>query len=131
MTRRPFSVTVTLGLILFNAVIWLAFGVIVAAHLHPALPDEPAYLLILSVLSLGAALVLSGLAFFLMKHNRLVYFLALAFFGLTTLAFFLDDFGWIDLAFLVINILPAALLLKDRDWYLHDLSHLTSTGIHS
>lgn len=131
MTRRPFSVTVTLGLILFNAVTWLAFGIIVALNLHPALPDQPAYRLILSVLSLGAALVLSGLAFFLMKHNRLVYALALAFFGLTTLAFFLDDFGWVDLAFLVINILPAALLLKDRDWYLHDLSHLTSTGIHS
>lgn len=126
MPRHPFSVTLTRSLILFNAVIWLAFGIIVAAGLHPALPDEPAYRLILSVLALGAALTLAGLAFFLMKHNRLVYALALAFFGLTTLAFFLDDFGWIDLAFLVVNILPAALLIKDRAWYLHP--HLISTG---
>jgi hypothetical protein len=131
MTRRPFSVTLTLGLVLFNAVTWLAFGIIVALNLHPALPDVPLYKFILSSLALGAALVLVGLAFFLAKHNRLVYALALAFFGLTTLVFLFDDFGWIDLAFLVLNVLPAALLLKDKDWYLRNRSHLTPTGHYS
>ncbi len=131
MTRPPHSVTITFALILLNATIWWLFGVIVAAGLHPALPDEPAYKAVLSIAAFGVAVILTWSLVFLKRRSRAGYFLALAFFGLTTLVFLFDDFGWIDLVFLVINILPAALLLKDRHWYLHDLSHLTSTGIHS
>ena len=126
MTHRPLSVTVTLALILFDATLWLAFGLIVAVGLHPALPDNLVYKVTLSVASFGAALVLAGLSVLLTRHNRAGYFLTLTFLSMAALAFFLDDVGWVDLAFLAVTLLPAALLLKDRNWYLHP--HLISTG---
>ena len=126
MTHRPLSVTVTLALILFDAALWLAFGLIVAVGLHPALPDNLVYKLILSIASFGAALVLAGLSVLLTRHNRAGYFLTLTFLSMAALAFFLDDVGWVDLAFLAVTLLPAALLLKDRNWYLHP--YLISTG---
>ena len=126
MTHRPLSVTVTLALILFDAALWLAFGLIVAVGLHPALPDNLVYKVILSIASFGAALVLAGLSVLLTRHNRAGYFLTLTFLSMAALAFFLDDVGWVDLAFLAVTLLPAALLLKDRNWYLHP--HLISTG---
>ena len=126
MTHRPLSVTVTVVLILFDAVLLLAFGLIVAEGLHPALPDNLVYKVILSIASFGAALVLAGLSALLTRHNRAGYFLTLTFLSMAALVFFLDNVGWVDLAFLVITLLPAALLLKDRNWYLHP--HLISTG---
>ena len=126
MTHRPLSVTVTLTLILFDAALWLAFGLIVAVGLHPALPDNLVYKVILSIASFGAALVLAGLSVLLTRHNRAGYFLTLTFLSMAALAFFLDDVGWVDLAFLPVTLLPAALLLKDRNWYLHP--HLILTG---
>ena len=126
MTHRPLSVTVTLALILFDAALWLAFGLIVAVGLHPALPDNFIYKVVLSIASFGAALVLTGLSVLLTRHNRAGYFLTLTFLSMAALAFFLDDVGWVDLAFLAVTLLPAALLLKDRNWYLHP--HLISTG---
>lgn len=126
MTHRPLSVTVTFALLSLDAALWLSFGLIVAAGLHPALPDEPAYKAVLSIASFGAALALAGLSVLLARHNRAGYVLTLAFLGAAALAFFLDDVGWVDLAFLAVTLLPAALLFKDRNWYLHP--HLISTG---
>lgn len=119
MTHRPLSVTVTFALILLNAAIWWLFSVIVAAGLHPALPNTPIYKVFLSIATFGVAGVLTWLPVFLKRRSRAGYFLTLAFFGLTTLAFLFDDFGWVDLAFLAVTLLPAALLLRDRNWYLH------------
>jgi len=146
MTHRPLSVTVTVVLILFDAVLLLAFGLIVAEGLHPALPDNLVYKVVLSIASFGAGLVLTGLSVLLTRHNRAGYFLTLTFLSMAALAvflddvgwvdltflsmaalvFFLDNVGWVDLAFLAVTLLPAALLLKDRNWYLHP--HLISTG---
>jgi hypothetical protein len=126
MTHRPLSVTMTLALILLDAALWLAFGSIVALGLHPALPNDLVYKAVLSIAGFGAALVFAGLFALLTKHNRTGYFLTLTFLGMTALTFFLDDVGWADLAFLAVTLLPAALLLKDRNWYLR--SHLISTG---
>lgn len=126
MTHRPLSVTMTLALILLDAALWLAFGLIVAVGLHPALPDNLVYKVVLSIAGFGAALVLAGLFALLVKRNRTGYFLTLTFLGMAAFAFFLDDVGWVDLAFLAVTLLPATLLLKDRNWYLHP--HLISTG---
>ena len=119
MTRPPHSVIATFTLILLDATIWWLFGVIVAAGLHPALPNTPICKVFLSIAAFGVAGVLTWLPVFLKRRSRAGYFLTLAFFGLTTLAFLFDDFGWVDLAFLAVTLLPAALLLKDRNWYLH------------
>ncbi len=119
MTHHPLSVTVTLALILLDAVLWLAFGLIVALGLHPALPDNLAYKVVLSIAGFGSAVVLTGLSVLLTRHHRAGYFLTLTLLGMAALAFFLDDVGWVDLTFLAVTLLPAVLLLKDRNWYLH------------
>jgi len=118
LTRPPLSVKINLLFILLNALVWLAFGLIVALHAHPALPDEPIILEAMVVLSFCAAGVLLGLFIFLRKHNRLAWFVALAGLALGSLLIIFDDFGWIDLLVLVINLIPIVLLVKDRAWYL-------------
>jgi lysylphosphatidylglycerol synthetase-like protein (DUF2156 family) len=106
-----------LFIIIFNALIWLALGVIIAVHAHPGLPDNPVIKGGMAFLSYGAAGILLGLFFFLRKRSRVAWFVALGFFALASILTIFDDFGWIDLVVLVINLIPLILLIKDRAWY--------------
>ncbi|OGO11849.1 MAG: hypothetical protein A2030_02070 [Chloroflexi bacterium RBG_19FT_COMBO_50_10] len=118
MTPRPLSVTVSLGFILLNALIWLVLGIIIAANALPGLPDLPSMKGILAFLSITIAGFLVGLFAFIRRRSRRAYFLTLIFFiGVCILSVF-DDFGLSDLVVLVINIIPIVLLIKDRAWYL-------------
>ncbi|OGN91426.1 MAG: hypothetical protein A2Y88_05555 [Chloroflexi bacterium RBG_13_48_10] len=118
MTKRPLTVTINLVIILINAFIWLALGIIIAANALPGLPDLPQMKGILAVLSIAVAGVLLGLTFFLIKGNRTAYFLTLAFFGVTSILTIFDDVGLPDVIFLIISLIPILLLIKDRAWYL-------------
>ncbi len=118
MNDRPLSVHLTLGLILVNALIWLALGVIIAADVHPALPDEPLAKGLRGFLSFAAAGVLLVLWFYLMKRSRIAYFLAIAALGLAAVLVVFDDVGWTDLVVFIVSIAPVVLLIKDHDWYL-------------
>jgi lysylphosphatidylglycerol synthetase-like protein (DUF2156 family) len=104
--------------ILLNALIWLAFGLIIALHAHPALPDNPLIQGGMAFLSFCAAGLLLGLFIFLRKRRRLAWFGSLAFLVLVSILTIFDDFGWTDLVVLVVNLVPILLLLKDRAWYL-------------
>jgi lysylphosphatidylglycerol synthetase-like protein (DUF2156 family) len=101
MPKRPLSVLGNLIFILLNALIWLALGMIIALHAHPALPDNPILQWVMALLSFGTA-----------------WFAALCFLALTSILTIFDDFGWTDLLVLVINLIPIILLIKDRAWYL-------------
>jgi lysylphosphatidylglycerol synthetase-like protein (DUF2156 family) len=116
--NRPISVSATLIFIILNVLIWLALGVIIALHAHPALPADPLIQGVMAFLSLGAAAILLVLFFFLAKRSRIAWFIALGFLAVTCLLTIFDDFGWSDLVVLVINIIPLILLIKDRAWYL-------------
>jgi hypothetical protein len=118
MKKRPISITVTLGFIFINILIWLAFGIIVAANLHPALPDQPVVKTVMASLALAVAVVLSVLVFFLIRHSRIAYYLTLGLFTALSLAALFDNFGWIDLVVLIINLVPIILLIKERSWFL-------------
>jgi lysylphosphatidylglycerol synthetase-like protein (DUF2156 family) len=117
MTDRPPSVPATLFFIILNALIWLALGVIIAVHAHPGLPDNPIIQGGMAFLSFGAAGILLGLFIFLRKRSRLAWLVALGFFAVASILTIFDDFGWIDLIVLVINLVPVILLIKDRAWY--------------
>jgi chromate transport protein ChrA len=129
MTKRPLTVTINLVIILISAFIWLALGIIIAANALPGLPDLPQMKGILAVLSIAVAGILLGLTFFLFKRNRTAYFLTLAFFGVTSILTIFDDVGLADIVFLLINLVPIMLLIKDRAWYLQ--SKPTIDGEHS
>jgi lysylphosphatidylglycerol synthetase-like protein (DUF2156 family) len=120
MARRPPSVSVTLIFFILNALIWLALGLIIAAGIHPALPDDPTIKWVMMLLSLGIAAILLGLFFFLRRPVRFAWPVALGFLVVTCLAGVFDDFGWVDLLVLLVNLVPIVLLIKDRAWYLQE-----------
>ena len=72
----------------------------------------------MAFLSLAIAGLLLGLSFFLGQRRQIAYFLSLGLLIITSILIIFDDFGVVDLVVLVINLVPIALLIKDRDWYL-------------
>ena len=116
------SISLFLVFILICATIWLAFSIIVVTDLHPALPNLPVYRLIMSGLSFLSALFLFFLFFLLRSRNKIGYFLTIAFLLFIALLTIMDDLGVIDLVVLLITLLPVVLLIKDRNWYLHNSS---------
>jgi hypothetical protein len=117
MRIRPFSVTVTSIVIVLNALIWLVLGIIIAVNAHPALPVPLELKAILAVLSIFMAGILTGLFVFLLKGNRVAYYLIIAFFFVVSILTIFDDVGVSDIIVLVLNILPIIILIKDRNWY--------------
>ena len=115
---KPVSVVITLFFLLLNALIWLSFGAIVAADLHPALPDLPQINLIMASLAFMAGFFLLGMMILLGKRNRWAYFLSLAALLFIMLLTINDDFGLVDLVVLILEIIPFVLLIKDGKWYL-------------
>ncbi len=118
MTNRPLTVNANFAFILLNALIWLVLGIVVAADIHPALPDNPTMRGIMAALSLVITAILVTLFIFLLKRFRMAYYLTLVFFALTSLLTIFDQVGLSDIVVLVINIIPIVLLIKDRAWYL-------------
>ena len=118
MASRSASIIITRLFVLLNILIWLSLGIIIAFNVHPAVPDQPLLKALMAAGSLVLAAILSGLFFLMSKQNRVAYFLIVALFITTSLLTIFDDFGWVDLIVLVINLIPLGLLLKDRKWYL-------------
>jgi lysylphosphatidylglycerol synthetase-like protein (DUF2156 family) len=118
MTTRPRTVTLNYIFILLNALVWLVLGVIIAASLHPALPDQSLLKGIMAFMSFAGAAILLLAFILLLKRKRTGFFLALGFLLVTALLTFFDQVGWVDLLTLVIITVPIILLIKDRDWYL-------------
>jgi hypothetical protein len=118
MRARPRSISVAWVFVGLNALVWLAFGLIVALDLHPSLPDQPLVKGVLAVLALGCAGALLGVLVFLIKRSRAAYFMATGLLAVTATLFAFDDFGLTDFVVLVINLVPLVLLIRDRAWYL-------------
>ncbi len=122
MANRSFSRSITRLFILLNIIIWFGLGILIAIDSHPAIPDQSLYKAFLTAGALSLAIILSGLFYFLGKQNRNAYYLTITALIITSLLAFFDDFGWIDLIVLVINLIPVGLLIKDRKWYLGKLT---------
>jgi lysylphosphatidylglycerol synthetase-like protein (DUF2156 family) len=118
MPDRPRSVLVSLTFIILNSLVWLVFGVIIAANAHPSLTMPPLLKGVMAFLSFCIAGFLAGLFFLLVKRNRIAYLLALGLLSVISVLSLFDQFGLSDLVILAINIVPIVLLIKDRDWYL-------------
>ena len=118
MTRPPVSVTVSIGLILVNAIVWIAFAVIVAARMHPSLPAGDLVRVIMASLALLAAAVLVFLSIMLRRRSRWGYILTVAALILLAALTIADEVGLADLVVLAIAVIPLSLLIKDRAWYL-------------
>jgi hypothetical protein len=128
LPHRPLSVSIALIFILLNAGIWLALGVIIAADVHPALPNVPIIRGIMAFLSLVTAGILLGVFIFLRKPSRIAYFIALGLLAAISFLTIFDQFGLVDLVVIAINLVPIFLLIKDRAWYLHGTDALAESN---
>jgi len=108
--------------VLLNALIWLVLGLLITVNRIPGIPNLPAMKVAMVILSFAFAAVLFGLVFFIQRHNRVAYLLALVIFIGTCLLTFIDDVGLSDVVVLVLNIIPIVLLIKDRKWYIQSNS---------
>lgn len=68
-------------------------------------------------LSLIVSITLVVLCVFVKKHSRWAYFLTLAILGTLALLTLTDNFGVSDLVYLVLTVIPLALLVHIRKWY--------------
>lgn len=103
------AVRILLGL---NVVIWFVFAGIVAWGLHPALPEGELVRWVLAGLAGAGALVLATLTILLERHRAFSY-LVIGLLGIVAVVTFLDEFGFADLAFLIVTALPMALLMLE------------------
>ncbi|GAB4478643.1 MAG: hypothetical protein Kow0088_18670 [Anaerolineales bacterium] len=117
-SERPISVTSVYVFNAINALIWFGFGLILLADLHPALPDSTLLKGIMASLSFGMSGLILLLWMFLIRKNRIAYFLILGLYIGNSLLTIFDDFGLADFIVLLLNVLPAILLVKDRAWHL-------------
>ena len=122
MTNPPSTVRTARLLVLLNALLWLLFGVITAAGAHPSYREAGLLRWGMAALALIAAIVLVGLADLLKRRPRFGYRLTVAVLAVMILAGVLDEFGLADLLYVVVTLLPLALLLKDRVWYVRPAS---------
>lgn len=117
MDRHAALTRVSRILLGLNALIWLVFAAIVASGAHPALPEGEMYRWGLAGSALIGAVLLVTLSFYL-ERSPLAYYLIIVVLGLVAVMTVLDQFGFVDLAFLIVTILPLALLIRDRRLYL-------------
>lgn len=122
MTAPPSTVRTTRLLVLLNALLWLVFGVITVAGAHPSYREAGLLRWVMAASGLLAAIVLAVLSELLRGRPSVGYRLTVPLLAVIILASFLDEFGLADLIFVLVTLLPLALLLKNRAWYLRPAS---------
>jgi len=127
VTNRPLTVTVSMIFILVNTMIWITLGIVITVNAHPGLPDLPPMKGIMAFFSLAIAGFLLALLIFILKRNRIAYYLTLTAFIVTALLAIFDDVGLSDVVVLILNIIPSVLLIKDRSWYLQAKPQIESS----
>jgi len=118
MGKPPHSASAAHILVLGNALVWLVFGVIVAAGVHPSLPNSPLIRWAMACLSLGTSGILLALLYFLRRRNRVAFFASLALLAVLAALTIADEVGLVDLAVLLVILATIAALLVSRAWYL-------------
>ena len=122
MKNLPLTVKITQVLLLIEALMWLVFGVIILAGLHPALPEGALYRWGMGGISILAAVVLVALTRLLLRRVRAAWYLTMVALFASFLVILFDNVGWVDLVVMAGVFLPMVLLLIDREWYLGNLS---------
>jgi hypothetical protein len=117
MTNPPSTVPTARLLVLLNALLWLLFGIITAAGVHPSFREPSLLRWTMAASAFIAAVILVVFAGLLKRRSRFGYLLTVALLAVMILASLFDDFGLADLLFVLVTLLTLALLLKDRAWY--------------
>jgi hypothetical protein len=105
---------IALLLILLDALFWFIFSFLLAAGLHPSIPEGDLVrwgMAGLSTLTAGA-LLLS--VFMLRKRSRVAYLLTLSLLGMISVLTVTDEFGFADLLVLLLHVIPMLFLWFER-----------------
>jgi lysylphosphatidylglycerol synthetase-like protein (DUF2156 family) len=118
MQTHPRTISITLIIILMNAVFWLGYAAWMAFGSMPAFAAFPVLRWIMAGLALASAAALAVTAFFLRRRIRLAYWFGLILLAVLAVLSITDEFGLLDLVSLLLSLVPLALMLKDRRGYL-------------
>lgn len=118
MKNSPLIIKIALVFILINAIGWLVLGILVATGVHTGLPDDATLKLIMMLGLFGGAIILLLLFQLLRMRKRLAYFITLVVLALIMLLTLFDQVGLADAVVLVITLVPFALLILGRKWFL-------------
>ena len=118
MDKPPTAVSAARLLILLSALVWLAFAVIIALGVHPALPDSVILQWAMAILSLLTAGILLVLFVLLGRRSRVAFFAALAVLVTLSVLTLADEVGLADLVVLAITLAGTVCLIGSRTWFL-------------
>jgi hypothetical protein len=118
LMNEPPSIQLNRLMIYLNAILWLAFALIIAVGAHPSYPIGSLLHLPMALAASMVTLVLFALAWWLRKPNAIAYWVCVSALAATILMALLDEVGPADLVFLLITAFPLILLIKNRSWYL-------------
>lgn len=106
------------SLFILNALIWLGLGISTLLNTSGSGPISPLLRTIIAALMAGNALAMGWIGLRLQVGRRWTYLLGLALLGVNILLTIIDEFGPLDFATLVIDVILLALLLVGRKLYL-------------
>jgi len=114
MPSPSHRVRLTYGLLLVQAGLWLAFGLITAVGAHPSYRAPGPWRWGMAAGSLLVAVVILALTALLRRQHRPAFWLLTALLGLLFVGGWLDQLGPLDAVYLALTALTIVLLLKDR-----------------
>lgn len=115
--KTPPIFTAALIFILLNAGIWLAFGIYTAVGAHPSYAGNNPLRWIFSAGTIFVGIGIIGLTLLLPKRSHLGFYVAVVTsFGFAMVIIF-DQIGPVDIAVMIVGLIPAVLLLLSRRWY--------------
>ena len=115
----PLTVRFTLIFFLVIAVLWFIFSLFVVMGGNITYFQIGAFRWIMAGLTFLASIILLVLWYFLHRRFRPAWYISILLLAAMILAGFMDELGLIDYAFIILYLIPLALLIKDRKWYLN------------
>ena len=117
---------ITLALVLITAAFWFLFSLTVVLGGHVSYNQLGVYRWLMAGLTFLVSLFLLVLRHFLRRQFKPAWIVGVLTLTAMLLAGFMDELGWMDYIFIVLTLVPLALLIKDRQWYLG-----RNTGTHT
>jgi lysylphosphatidylglycerol synthetase-like protein (DUF2156 family) len=96
----------------------MSFGIFAASGGIVSLPEAGQARWVIGGLAVAAAAALAVATLLLRRRVRAAYYFAVALLAAITVLSLTDQVGVLDLAALLVSLVPLVFLLKDRAWYL-------------
>ncbi|MBE0688271.1 MAG: hypothetical protein IH585_19940 [Anaerolineaceae bacterium] len=114
---RQTSYKIALFLIPLVAISLIIFSFTIILKVHPGMPESNVIRWSMAIVALVVAIVMFGLYVLMRKGNKTAYDMLIFILAISAFSLIFDDFGWIDLLFFGITLLPAIMLMYHRKYY--------------